>query len=168
MSLVAQPTLHPAQRFYIVFVQLSRVAAVIVPKTSTDAKLTIVEGCLSHRATSIACIPKHSHIRCELRLYKILRFAMQSFLVAVVIPEKKDIQSFAKQQGISGDYSDILKDDKVSYFLVQSPVLQSSLVMPRCKHGCTRPECIASSCFTNSMVVLALVYSHVAFEICFA
>ena len=38
---------------------------------------------------------------------------LQSFLVAVVIPEKKEIQSFAKQQGISGDYSDFLKNDKV-------------------------------------------------------
>ena len=41
--------------------------------------------------------------------------AMQSFLVAVVIPEKKDIQSFAKQQCISGDYSDLLTNDKVSW-----------------------------------------------------
>ena len=38
---------------------------------------------------------------------------VQSFVVAVVIPEKKEIQSFAKQQGISGDYSDFLKNDKV-------------------------------------------------------
>ena len=42
---------------------------------------------------------------------------LQSFLVAVVIPEKKDIQAFAKQQGISGDYSDLLKDDKVGPLL---------------------------------------------------
>jgi len=43
---------------------------------------------------------------------------LQSFLVAVVIPEKKDIQAFAKQQGISGDYSDILKNDKVSNHVI--------------------------------------------------
>ena len=30
-----------------------------------------------------------------------------------MIPEKKDIQAFAKQQSISGDYSDMLKNDKV-------------------------------------------------------
>ncbi len=44
----------------------------------------------------------------------LLLLLLQSFLVAVVIPEKKEIQAFAKQQGISGDYSDVLNDDKVS------------------------------------------------------
>ena len=39
---------------------------------------------------------------------------LQSFLVAVVIPEKKELQSFAKQQGISGDYKDLLKNDKAN------------------------------------------------------
>ena len=34
--------------------------------------------------------------------------------MAVVIPEKKELQSFAKQQGISGDYKDLLKNDKAS------------------------------------------------------
>jgi len=43
----------------------------------------------------------------------------ESFLVAVVIPEKKDIQAFAKQQGISGDYSDILKNDKVRKYVME-------------------------------------------------
>ena len=51
---------------------------------------------------------------------------LQSFLVAVVIPEKKEIQSFAKQQGISGDYSDILMNDKVPRIL---PVLMRLLCL---------------------------------------
>lgn len=38
---------------------------------------------------------------------------MQSFVVAVVIPEKKEIQSYAKQNGISGEYSDLLQNDQV-------------------------------------------------------
>ena len=50
---------------------------------------------------------------------------LQSFLVAVVIPEKKEIQSFAKQQGISGDYSDFLKNDKV-------PIILLVLMHPLC------------------------------------
>ena len=40
--------------------------------------------------------------------------AVQSFVVAVVIPEKKEIQSFAKQAGIDGEYSEILQNDKVT------------------------------------------------------
>lgn len=35
-----------------------------------------------------------------------------------MIPEKKEIQAFAKQQGISGDYSDFLKDDKASNHMI--------------------------------------------------
>ena len=30
-----------------------------------------------------------------------------------MIPEKKEIQAYAKQHGISGDYSDLLKNDQV-------------------------------------------------------
>lgn len=34
--------------------------------------------------------------------------------MAVVIPEKKEVQSYAKQQGISGDYTDLLTNDQVT------------------------------------------------------
>ena len=30
-----------------------------------------------------------------------------------MIPEKKEVQAFAKQQGISGEYSTLLTNDKV-------------------------------------------------------
>lgn len=40
---------------------------------------------------------------------------MQSFLVAAVVPEKKEIQSYAKQNGIDGDYSDLLQNDQVRH-----------------------------------------------------
>ena len=53
-----------------------------------------------------------SELRCSASLLSVL---LQSFLVAVVIPEKKELQSFAKQQGISGDYKDLLKNDKVTF-----------------------------------------------------
>ena len=54
--------------------------------------------------------PSHCLVQCQ----QCSLLPSQSFLVAVVIPEKKEVQSFAKQQGISGDYSDILKNDQVS------------------------------------------------------
>ena len=38
---------------------------------------------------------------------------LQSFLVAVVVPEKKELQAYAKQQGISGEYNEILKNEQV-------------------------------------------------------
>ena len=31
-----------------------------------------------------------------------------------MIPEKKEVQSYAKQQGISGDYTDLLTNDQVT------------------------------------------------------
>lgn len=34
--------------------------------------------------------------------------------MAVVIPEKKEVQSYAKQQGISGDYPDLLTNEQVT------------------------------------------------------
>lgn len=43
----------------------------------------------------------------------------ESFLVAVVIPEKKEVQAFAKQQGISGEYSTLLTNDKVRKYVME-------------------------------------------------
>ena len=51
---------------------------------------------------------------------------MQSFVVAVVIPEKKEIQAYAKQQGISGDYSDLLNNDQVIIQLCDAVTLLQS------------------------------------------
>lgn len=31
-----------------------------------------------------------------------------------MIPEKKEVQAYAKQQGISGDYADLLTNDQVT------------------------------------------------------
>ena len=64
---------------------------------------------------------------------------MQSFVVAVVIPEKKEIQSYAKQNGISGEYSDLLQNDQVWYAV--GDVLHKHcplLCLKWTAHGCTQ------------------------------
>ena len=37
-----------------------------------------------------------------------------------MIPEKKELQAYAKQQGISGDYSDLLTNDQVTLLLLHN------------------------------------------------
>ena len=47
------------------------------------------------------------------RLYLL---ALQSFLVGVVVPNKHAVEDWAKDNGVSGSYEEILKNDKVIDF----------------------------------------------------
>ncbi len=40
-------------------------------------------------------------------------YCMQSYLVAVVVPEKHELEAAAKQLGVNGSYEEICKDKKV-------------------------------------------------------
>lgn len=88
-----------------------------------------------------------------LKHYSKLGCGMQSFLVAVVIPEKKEIQSYAKQNGINGDYSDLLQNEQVrnaravtDYIWLTVPFF----IDRSCCAECARPKWGSSTAFATT------------------
>jgi len=65
-----------------------------------------------------------------------------------VIPEKKEIQAFAKQQGISGDYSDVLNNDKVSNPAILG-LVPTYTQIPTCQDNCQTQ--VSNSLSTSKM-----------------